>query len=240
MNARDPETHKLAQGLTGSKPVQAVHAVTKSVIVEEQKKFRSAQRYSQRVRGLKFGLPIIGVLFIAAFVGIVVVAQYLEAPFSISAIDLTDGKVVMKSPKLNGFTASDSAYEIVADRALQDLDDPKKVLLEKIGATLTLTDGNVVSVKANTGKFDIEGENLKLGAGVNVHMSAGYDAELEDAVIDIKSGVLKSDRPVFIKAEIGEIRADSVVVRDNGNFIFFKDRVRMIVKPDKIRREPQS
>jgi len=78
----------------------------------------------------------------------------------------------MDSPQLNGFTASDSAYEIVADRALQDLNDPKKVVLEKIGATLTLTDGNVVSVKANNGKFDIEGENLNLNSGVNVHMSS--------------------------------------------------------------------
>ena len=210
------------------------------VSVADQKKFQVASRYSRRVRGLKFGLPIVGALLIGAFVVVATTAHYLETPFGIATIDLTDGQVVMDNPKLNGFTSSDSKYEIVADRALQDLNDPKKVLLEKIGATVTLVDGNVVSVQANTGKFDIEGENLKLNAGVNVHMSSGYDAELDNAEIDIKAGILKSDGPVFIKAEIGEIRADSMIVRDNGNFIFFENRVRMTIQPDKIRRKPQS
>lgn len=251
MNAHDPNTHHLAQGLTAPKadvrsPAQStsseagVRPRVAQVSPSDQRKFQLASRYSRRVRGLKLGLPIVGAIFIAIFVAVAMTAHYLETPFGIATIDLTDGQVVMDSPKLNGFTASDSAYEIVADRALQDLNNPKKVLLEKIGATVTLADGNVVSVQANNGKFDIERENLNLNAGVHVHMSAGYDAELDNAVIDIKAGILKSDSPVFIKAEIGEIRADSMIVRDNGNFIFFENRVRMVVKPNKIRRKPQS
>ena len=259
MNAHDPNTHHLTRGLTAPNPDQrssvqsghnptaeptssetGVQRMAAQVSVSDQKKFQLASRYSRRVRGLKLGLPIVGAVFIIVFVAVAMTTHYLETPFGIATIDLTDGQVVMDSPKLNGFTASDSAYEIVADRALQDLNNPKKVLLEKIGATVTLADGNVVSVQANNGKFDIEGENLKLNAGVNVHMSSGYDAELDNAVIDIKAGVLKSDSPVYIKAEIGEIRADSMIVRDNGNFIFFENRVRMVIQPNKIRRKPQS
>ena len=259
MNAHDPNSHQLAQALTAPKaevrsPVATTHnpavqsasvpaqkqPMAARVSASDQKKFQLASRYSRRVRGLKLGLPIVGALLIGIFVAVAMTAHHLETPFGIATIDLTDGQVVMDSPKLNGFTSSDSKYEIVADRALQDLNDPKKVVLEKIGAILTLADGNVVSVKANNGKFDIEGENLKLNAGVNVHMSSGYDARLENAVIDIKTGIMKSDSPVFIKAEIGEIRADSMIVRDNGKFIFFENRVRMIVKPNKIRRKPQS
>ena len=259
MNAHDANSHQLAKSLTAPdaevrSPVQAAHnpkvqsasagarkqPMAAQVSVADQKKFQVASRYSRRVRGLKLGLPIVGALLIGVFVAVAMTKHYLETPFGIATIDLTDGQVVMDNPKLNGFTSSDSKYEIVADRALQDLDDPKKVVLEKIGATLTLADGNVVSVQANHGKFDIEGENLKLNKGVNVHMSSGYDAELDKAEIDIKTGIMKSDTPVFIKAEIGEIRADSMIVRDNGNFIFFENRVRMIVKPNKIRRKPQS
>lgn len=240
MNAHDPNTQQLAPGQTAPNADVRPQQMAATVSVSDQKKFQLARRYSRRVRGLKFGLPIMGALLILAFVAVAMTARYLETPFGIATIDLTDGQVVMDSPKLNGFTASDSAYEIVADRALQDLNDPKKVLLEEIGATLTLTDGNVVSIKATAGKFDVEGENLNLNSGVNVHMSSGYDAELDDAVIDIKTGVLKSDKPVYIKSEIGEIRANSMIVRDNGNFIFFEERVRMVVKPEKIRHKPQS
>lgn len=248
MNVHDPKTQELAQGLTG--PHAARHIVHPGQVrpgqtdLEQQAeqnsrrdavKFKAAKNYSRRVKNLKIGLPVLGACFILIFIIIAGAAQFVQTPFGVAAIDLTNGKVVMDQPTLSGFTASDAAYEIVADRALQDLTDPKKVLLEKIGATLTLDDGNVVSVSANTGKFDVEGENLNLGAGVRVHMSAGYAAELESAVVDMKSGILRSEMPVFIKADIGEIRADRLEVRDNGRFILFENRVRMVVQPNKMR-----
>lgn len=246
MNAHDPNTHDLSQGLTGPQPVRAtgygapVPPLSRAAEQQrkaEKNKYRSARRYSERVRWLKIGLPVIGAIFIIVFISLAIASQFIQTPLGVAAIDLTDGQVVMDRPKLSGFTASDSEYEIVAEKALQDLDNPKKVLLEKIGATLTLEDGNIVSVDANTGKFDVEGEQLNLGAGVRIHMSAGYTAELEDATIDMKGGILSSNSPIFIKSQLGEIRANSILVRDNGEYILFEDRVRMTVQPDKMRQE---
>lgn len=255
MNTHDPKMKEFANSFaaqhSGKSTGDAEHessrddlseAVIKTAIAQEEqrrtsenRRFYIANLNSKRIRGLKFWLPVVGGLLIVVFIAIMVVTQFISTPLGIAAIDLTDGKVVMDQPTLSGFTASNAEYEIVADRALQDLSDPKKVLLEKIGATLALKDGNVVSLSANTGKYDIDGESLNLGAGVNVHMSSGYTAELEEAHVDMKSGVLSSDRPVFIKATIGEIRADRLEVRDNGDYILFEDRVKMTIDPRKIR-----
>lgn len=256
MNAHDPNTHNLSQGLTGPsaagnlsrvssiapsdpldtlEPAQPDPTATQRQRQADEQKFRAARRYSRRIRSLKIGLPVIGAIIIAIFVAIGIAAQFVASPLGIDAIDLTNGQVVMDRPSLSGFTSSNSEYEIVAERALQDLTDPKKVILEKIAATLTLDDGNIVSVEANEGNFNIEGQNLKLGAGVRVHMSAGYIAELEEATIDIKGGILSSHKPVFIESDIGDIRADNLTVKDNGAFILFEERVRMTVQPDKVR-----
>lgn len=257
MNTHDPNMHQKAegQGLSGASGARRLGSgqagdQTESAALfdalhveraQEENKFKAAKNYSRRVRTLKIGLPIVGFLFIAIFIAVAVIAQFSTLPIGISAIDLTNGQVVMDRPTLNGFTSSDSKYEIVAERALQDLTNPKKVLLEKIAATLTLNDGNIVSIEASEGNFNIEGQHLMLKDGIRVHMSAGYSGELDSAAIDVKGGTLTSDGNVFVTADIGEIRANHLTVRDNASFILFEDRVRMIVKPAKIRRtQPPS
>lgn len=241
MNAHDANMARLGQGLTGQSSdagsfVGATRDEAARMAQREARKFHAARHYSRRIQFLKISLPLIGLSLIALFVGLAFAAQFVSTPLGKASIDLTNGQVVMDRPSLSGYTASDSAYEIVADRAFQDLTDPKKVNLEKIAATLTLNDGNIVSVDANEGRFNVEGENLRLGAGVRVHMSAGYTAKLEEATIDVKSGTLKSSSPVHITADIGDIRANRLTVRDNGKYILFEDRVRMTVQPGKIRR----
>ena len=203
----------------------------------EAKKFKAAQLSSRRVRNLKIGLPIIGSIFIIIFVGFVVLAQYTALPLGFAAIDLTGGELVMESPTLNGFTSDDGEYEIVAERAVQDLADPKKVFLEQIGATLTLEDGNIISIDAGKGQFHVEIQDFKLTKGISLHTSTGYTGELKSAYIDIKGGSLVSNEEVFFKGDIGEISANHLTVRDNATFILFEDRVRMTINPNKIRQE---
>ena len=245
MNIHDPNMSNTTQGLTGPAAVdplghgggqqqqllQAIHHQQ----IEGAKKFKAARSYSRRVHKLKIALPVIGALFIVIFVGIAYLSQFSKLPLGFAAIDLTNGQVVMERPTLNGFTSSDAEYEIVAERALQDLTDPKKVLLEKIGATLTLDDGNIVSIDAGKGRFNAKGQHLVLSEGISMHVSSGYAGELDSATIDIKGGTLTSVGDVFVKGDIGEIRANSLTVRDNATFILFEDRVRMIVNPTKVR-----
>ncbi|MEP4704305.1 MAG: hypothetical protein ABJZ62_05595, partial [Hyphomicrobiales bacterium] len=201
------------QGLTGPAAVdhlghgdgqqQQLLQAIQAQKIEGANKFKAARSYSRRVQKLKIALPVIGAIFIALFVGIAYLSQFSTLPLGFAAIDLTNGQIVMERPTLNGFTSSDAEYEIVAERALQDLTDPKKVLLEKISATLTLDDGNIVSIDAGKGRFNVKGQHLVLSDGISMHMSSGYTGELDSATIDIKGGMLTSKGDVFVKADIG-------------------------------------
>src|SRR5690606_232603 len=82
--------------------------------------FGRAQRHSRRVRRLKVVLPTIAVLLTGGFV----VYSFLVAPASTrvetTAPPLAEGKLVMDSPKLEGFTKDGRPYSVNATRATQD------------------------------------------------------------------------------------------------------------------------
>ncbi|MEM8839283.1 MAG: LPS export ABC transporter periplasmic protein LptC [Pseudomonadota bacterium] len=233
MNAHDAKMHDLARGPVAN---TASGRAEVSARADDQRKFADARRYTRQVRRLKIGLPVLGGGLIVLFIVLAIAGQLIATPFGPATIDLTKGTVVMDKPSVSGFTASNSTYEIVATRALQDLKNPKTVSLEEIGATLTLEDGNIASIAAGAGKFNVESEQLELSEGVRMHMSSGYRAELDQAEIDVKGGVLKSEGQVMIEAAIGDIQANRLEVRDNGEYILFDERVRMVIRPEHIRQ----
>ena len=58
------------------------------------------------------------------------------------------------------------------------------------------------------------------------------DISLQDANIDIKTGIMESDNPVNVQSKNTNISADSVRVEDGGERILFNNRVKMtIVRP---------
>ncbi len=205
-----------------------------------QQKFKAAEKYSKRVHHIKKSLPLIGGLFIVIFIAYAVTTQILTTPIGIAAIDLTNGQVVMDRPSLSGFTSSNSEYNIVAEKAFQDLEDPKNVALEKIAATLALKDGNIVSIESNNGYFNVEKEKLRLDKGISIHTSKGHKGTLERANIDIKTGILTSKGSVKMESEIGNIAAESLLIRDNGTYMLFEDRVKMTIIPKKVRPHSAS
>lgn len=229
MNAHDPKMHDSGRSIAASPAVGSLSQQNSKAQFEE------ARRYTRRVKSLKIAFPIVGAILVIGFVVIAAVSQFLSTPLGIAAIDLTNGQVVMDRPTLNGFTSSNASYEIVADKALQDLTDPKTVLLEKIGATLTLEDGNVASVEATQGQFHIDDENLRLSEGVKLHMSSGYAAELDNAHIDVKAGILTSEGQIAIESAMGDIRANRLEVRENGEYVLFEDRVKLLIRPEQVR-----
>lgn len=58
------------------------------------------------------------------------------------------------------------------------------------------------------------------------------DISLQDANIDIKTGIMESHNPVNVQSKNTNISADSVRVEDGGERILFNNRVKMtIVRP---------
>jgi lipopolysaccharide export system protein LptC len=191
---------------------------------ERENDFREANRHSQRVRWLKFVLPGLAILaVIVFFVAMRLVADDSEIAVSLAGINVEEKNLVMKTPHISGFQKTRQSYEITAVRAIQDLDNPKKVKLETIHATFGMGGTQTAIVDAVTGVYD--GAIMVLTGGIDAKTNDGYTAKLDSASIDIASGDLSSSVPVEIHSDDGSINAHAMKVTEHGKRVLFSNGV---------------
>lgn len=193
--------------------------------------FGRAQRHSRRVRRLKVVLPTLAVLLMAGFGAY----SFLVAPASTKveteAPVLVDGKLVMDSPKLEGFTKDGRPYSVNATQATQDYEKQDIINLDGIDARMPVEEANWARVEAVSGVYDRTANTLDVPTDILVTTTDGLVAKLKSAFLDINNGSLKSSTPVDIQAHGSRITADSMSVLDNGQRVIFETRVKVYIDP---------
>jgi lipopolysaccharide export system protein LptC len=183
------------------------------------------------VRLLKFALPVAAVAIALAFP----IYSYLAAPAAVAVqadnSALSNGKLVMANPKLNGFTKQNLPYSMTAARAIQDTASQGKVELEGIDAKLPLSADANVRVEAAHGFYDRDKNTLKLMQEITVTTTDGMVAKLKSAFLDMGKGLTKTDDPVDITRSGSRITSDAMSVEDNGKVLVFERRVRVSIDP---------
>jgi lipopolysaccharide export system protein LptC len=106
--------------------------------------------------------------------------------------------------------------------------------LNQIQAKIELEDKSMVNLTANSGGYNMKTELLTLVDAIHVVSSNGYEARLKEATVDVHSGTIVSDKPVWVKLTGATIDGQKLEVRDSGNVIRFSGGVRMVVQPDQI------
>jgi lipopolysaccharide export system protein LptC len=193
--------------------------------------FRSARVRSRSVRFLRVVLPALAGVAVFAFLAKVYVFDGTLEGLSLADIDLQSGALVMEAPRVSGFDETRRSYDIRADRAIQNLDDPGKVRLEGISARLGLDSRNSATLDATTGIYDTNAETLILSDGITIAMSSGYQATLDNANIDLKAGSMITNDPVELSSAEGRIRANEVEIIDRGRLIKFRRGVQVTLIP---------
>lgn len=193
--------------------------------------FDRAERHSRRVRRLKILLPALAILLAGGFVGY----SYLVTPVSV-AIDtegsaISEGKLVMNSPKLEGFTRDGRPYSVNATRATQDFDKQDIIALDGIDARMPVEQENWAQVQATSGVYDRTANTLDVPTDILVTTTDGMVAKLKSAFLDINNGTLKSTTPVDIQSHGSRVTADSMSVSENGRLVVFESRVRVHIDP---------
>jgi lipopolysaccharide export system protein LptC len=163
--------------------------------------YGAARRHSGWVRWLKIVLPALAGTAVLVFVlAMKVVTSDIADLFTLAGVAIDTKSLVMEKPHLSGFKGTEHSYEVHAERAVQDLANPKVVRLEEISAEFGLSSNVKVSLGAAAGRFDGDGQVLELSDGITVSSNNGYAAKLEAVTIDFEKGTLTSDRPVEIHA----------------------------------------
>jgi lipopolysaccharide export system protein LptC len=196
--------------------------------------YRSALRHSRHVRVLRVVL-IAGIG--AVLLGITVV-NYLpqvgeiRIPGAIGNLVIKGTKITMQQPKLTGYTNDARPYEFTANAAQQDINKPDVIELQQLHARLQMEDKSSVEMTAPTGTYDMKADKLFLYEDIALASSTGYAARLNEATIDIKSGNVTSDKPVWVKLLNGTLTGKHLEITKNGEVIRFDGGVTMILHPD--------
>jgi lipopolysaccharide export system protein LptC len=170
-------------------------------------------------------IAIIGSNYVASVGGI-------RLPADLGSLVIKGNRVTMQQPRLNGFTADGRPYEFTANSADQDITKPDVMDLHQIQAKVQMEDKSLVTLTSNSGIYDMKSEMLTLSDQVHVVSSTGYEARLNEALVDVHKGSIVSDKSVWVKLTNGVINSKKLEVRDSGDIIRFGGGVTMIVRPD--------
>jgi len=196
--------------------------------------YRAAQRHSRLVRALR----VIVLAGIAAVLLGVMVANYMPTagairlPGEIGKLVIKGTKITMQAPKLTGYTNDSRPYEFTADTAAQDINKPDLVEMQKLHARLQMEDKSTVEMTAPAGTYDMKADKLVLQDDIALASSTGYAARLEEAIVDMHSGNVVSNKPVKVKLLNGFLDAKRLEISENGAVIRFYGGVSMVLRPD--------
>ena len=194
--------------------------------------FRKAMRHSRRVRALRLAIPV-GIL---AVVGISLLAvrfnplRMLTAlPVDFSSLVVSGTKITMQAPRITGFTNDSRPYEFTARAAAQDVANPDTIELQGLHGKSEMPDKSQFELTADTGVYDSKAEMLTLRQNIVVKSSSGFEVYLSEAVVDVHTSNVVSERPVLVRMQQGTINANRMEVLDSGDTIRFGGGVTMVM-----------
>ena len=179
--------------------------------------FRAAARHSRYVRFLRVAVPVL----IAAVVVAVSLATWfsptrllakLPTGGSLGSVGISGSKVTMALPRLEGYTRDARPYQLTAKTAAQDLLKPDNVELSEIRTKMETADKAVVEMTAATGLYHSKADQLILRDSIVIKSTSGYEGHLTEAVVDMRSGHIVSDKPVEVNLLNGVLKANRLAV----------------------------
>lgn len=134
-------------------------------------------------------------------------------------------------PRLSGVDRSDRPYSVAAERATQRGRDDTAIELTGPRIELTARNGRRIEVWADSGRFDRSESHLDFEGHVTARDDRGNTVVAERLRVDPRAGSMVSDRPIRGDGPDGEVDAEGLEVRGNGERVIFTGRVRLLLQP---------
>ncbi|NVO16793.1 MAG: LPS export ABC transporter periplasmic protein LptC [Rhodoplanes sp.] len=194
---------------------------------DSDRRFRRAARHSRFIRVMRVTIPV---AIVAGFAVLVVAVFFNPFKKMDTAIDpgklvVSGTKITMELPRLAGFTNDQKPYELTAQAAAQDLANPSLLELKELRAQVQTDDQGAITITAVNGLYDSKKDNLKLTENIVVRTGKGFEARLEEAVLDVKKGTIVSEAPVTVKLPNGTVDANRLDISEGGAVVRFSKGV---------------
>jgi len=190
--------------------------------------FRKARRHSRSVRVLRLAIPTgIAVAIVLAMLAARFdpVRMLTALPVDFSSLVVSGTKITMQQPRIAGFTSDSRPYELTAHAAAQDVTNPDTIELQGLHGKSQMADKSEFDMTADSGVYDSKGDMLTLRQNVVFKSSGGFEVYLSEAVIDVHSSNMLSEKPVEVRLVNGTIKANRMEVVESGSEIRFSGGV---------------
>jgi lipopolysaccharide export system protein LptC len=194
-------------------------------------RFAIAARHSRMVRILRVAVPAAVLLSLAVIILASIFNPFRmllpKLPLEMGNLVVSGTKITMESPHLSGYSPDRRPYEVWAKTATQDVTSPDHVELNTLHAKLLMEDQSTVTLEALTGLMDTKQQLLDLHKNIYLQTSAGYEAWLSQAFVDMGKGTVTSDEHVDVKWTDGTLSADKMKITGGGEVVRFDGHVLM-------------
>lgn len=194
-------------------------------------RFAIAARHSRMVRILRIAVPGAVVLSLAAIILVSIFNPFRmllpKLPIEMGNLVVSGTKITMESPHLSGYSLDQRPYEVWAKTATQDVTDPDRVELKSLRGKVLMEDRSTVTLEAVDGLMDTKQQLLDLHKDIYVQTTAGYEAWLSQAFVDMGKGTVTSDEHVDVKWADGKLSADKMKIMGGGEVVRFDGNVVM-------------
>lgn len=198
--------------------------------------FRAAVRHSRLVRLLRVVIPVGVVLGVIGTYLAATVLDPLRAlarlPVKIDGLVVSGTKITTRGARYEGYTRDRRPYSVTARAASHDVTKPDTFELQDLRATIEMKDAGAIEMTAQAGLFEIKADRLTLRQNVLVS-SVNYKARLTEAVVNIRTSHIVSEKPVEVTMQQGTINANRLEVVNSGEVIRFEQGVTVVLTPEK-------
>lgn len=193
---------------------------------QRQMTLEQAQRRTRFV-GLLRMLFVAGAAISAGiFVGPVIASAFSTSSTEIERLE-GDQVVTMVNARFTGRNVAGEAFEITADTARRRRTDPSIIDLENP----RLIDQAGTVVTAPTGTYHQNDEYLDLFENVRVVDEEGYEFRTTAARAFVQDGRVEGLEPLQGSGPLGDVRADTYEILDEGDRVVLRGNVDMTIYP---------
>ena len=153
------------------------------------------------------------------------------------AIPMAEGNVEeiareqrLSAPQFSGITSDGSAISVVAESAIPDPNNPRRMTIKNAAATLKTNSAVTYELTSQQAVYDGETETLTLEGDVVITNSDGYRLRSDLMISRLDEISLQSPGPVDGFGPFGTIEAGSMALTTDadGQVLVFKDRVKLV------------
>ncbi|MEO9634230.1 MAG: LPS export ABC transporter periplasmic protein LptC [Parasphingorhabdus sp.] len=193
-------------------------------------------KHDRNVRWLRFILPV-GVGILGSMLALAPFTMSGELSFVLdkNSVDVAKERMRVTEALYRGEDSEGRPFSLKAGSAVQKSSNEAVVDLKDLSARILLTEGPA-QIRAGTGRYDMDQENVRVPGPVQVEAASGYRLSTSNVTVDLKQRTLKSDGVVEGRTNIGTFRADRLEADLVARTVSLDGNARLRIEQNGLRR----